>query len=96
MACCNLADDWCSAFLTLAANTSLATTGSTTQPCILPLTPRIPSHTTAGAKEDKDDMDFALGMLDKYQGQVTALFCADEVFCGRSPHRGKAICSSSQ
>ena len=32
-------------------------------------------------------------MLDKYQGQVAALFCADEVFCGRAPHRGTETCA---
>ena len=33
------------------------------------------------------------GMLDNYQGQVAALFCADEVFCGREPHRGTETCT---
>ena len=32
-------------------------------------------------------------MLDNYQGQVAALFCADEVFCGREPHRGTETCT---
>ena len=34
-----------------------------------------------------------LGMLDTYQGQVQSLLCADEVFCGRAPHRGTETCT---
>ncbi len=41
----------------------------------------------------RDEMAFALGMLDKWQGQVQSLFCADEVFCGRAPHRGTETCA---
>merc|ERR1719261_862453 len=26
-------------------------------------------------------------MLDKYQAQLQSILCADEVFCGREPHR---------
>ena len=32
-------------------------------------------------------------MLDTYQGQVQSLLCADEVFCGRAPHRGTETCT---
>jgi len=28
-----------------------------------------------------------------YLGQVQSLFCADEVFCGRAPHRGTETCA---
>lgn len=38
-------------------------------------------------------MEYVLGMLDQYQGQVQSLFCADEVFCGREPHRGTETCA---
>ena len=38
-------------------------------------------------------MDLVLHMLDTYQGQPNALFCADEVFCGRAPHRGTETCA---
>ena len=41
----------------------------------------------------RGEMKYALDMLDRYQGQVTALFCADEVFCGRAPHRGTETCA---
>eukprot|EP00041_Stephanoeca_diplocostata_P033227 m.1093373 g.1093373 ORF g.1093373 m.1093373 type:complete len:968 (+) comp24297_c0_seq3:111-3014(+) len=41
----------------------------------------------------KHEMDFVLAMLDEYQGQVQSLFCADEVFCGREPHRGTETCA---
>ena len=27
------------------------------------------------------------------QAQVATLFCADEVFCGRAPHRGTETCA---
>lgn len=39
------------------------------------------------------EMDYVLGMLDRWQGQVNAMFCADEVFCGREPHRGTETCA---
>ena len=38
-------------------------------------------------------MALALHMLDTYQAQPNALFCADEVFCGRAPHRGTETCA---
>ena len=41
----------------------------------------------------KDKMALVLRMLDTYQGQPNALFCADEVFCGRAPHRGTETCA---
>jgi hypothetical protein len=47
----------------------------------------------SGTPEDRSEMDFMLGMLDKFQGQANALFCADEVFCGRAPHRGTETCA---
>ena len=51
------------------------------------------TYRLTGRQEDADQMPFALGMLDKYQGQVAALFCADEVFCGKAPHRGTETCT---
>jgi hypothetical protein len=44
-------------------------------------------------QSDADQMHFALGMMDKYQGQLQSLFCADEVFCGRDPNRGTETCA---
>ena len=44
-------------------------------------------------ESDRQNQDFMLGMLDKYQGQVNALLCADEVFCGRDPNRGTETCA---
>jgi hypothetical protein len=41
-----------------------------------------------GNPDDAAQQEVLLRMLDTYQGQVAALFCADEVFCGRAPHRG--------
>ena len=35
----------------------------------------------------------ALRMLQEYQGQLTTVFCADEVFCGRDPNRGTETCA---
>ena len=43
-----------------------------------------------GLPDDAAQQDVVLRMLDLYQGQVAALFCADEVFCGRAPHRGES------
>jgi hypothetical protein len=37
-----------------------------------------------GNESDAAEMAFALGMLDKYQGQVQSFFSADEVFAGAS------------
>ena len=42
------------------------------------------TYRMTGRNEDADQMDFMLGMLDTYQGQVQSLLCADEVFCGRA------------
>ena len=39
------------------------------------------------------EMALALHMLETYQAQPNALFCADEVFCGRAPHRGTETCA---
>ena len=50
--------------------------------------PSVAYRMSGGAASDRKEQDFMLGMLDKWQGQVTALFCADEVFCGRAAHRG--------
>jgi len=44
-------------------------------------------------ESDRAEQQLMLGMLDKYQGQVAALFCADEVFCGRQPNRGTETCA---
>jgi hypothetical protein len=41
------------------------------------------TYRMTGNQSDADQMAFALNMLDKYQGQVQSLFCADEVFCGK-------------
>jgi hypothetical protein len=38
-------------------------------------------------------MSLVLHMLDTYQSQPNALMCADEVFCGRAPHRGTETCA---
>ena len=38
-------------------------------------------------------MALVLRMLDTYQAQPNALLCADEVFCGRAPHRGTETCA---
>lgn len=46
-----------------------------------------------GAAGAHAEMDLALRMLDTYQAQPNALFCADEVFCGRAPHRGTETCA---
>ena len=35
----------------------------------------------------------ALWQIDTYQGQVAAMLCADEVFCGRAAHRGTETCA---
>ena len=51
------------------------------------------SYRLSGNASDRAEMDFMLGMLDKYQGQISALFCADEVFCGRQPNRGTETCA---
>eukprot|EP01044_Picomonas_judraskeda_P014651 COSAG03_NODE_2357_length_2848_cov_1.836668_2_plen_314_part_01 len=51
------------------------------------------TYRMTGAAEDADQMDYMLGMLDTYQGQVQSLLCADEVFCGRAPHRGTETCT---
>eukprot|EP01052_Picozoa_sp_SAG31_P013351 SAG31_NODE_801_length_12013_cov_23.812070_12_plen_143_part_00 len=51
------------------------------------------TYRMTGRSEDAAQMPFALSMLDKYQGQVAALFCADEVFCGKAPHRGTETCA---
>ena len=40
-----------------------------------------------------DSMSLVMHMLDTYQAQPNALFCADEVFCGRAPHRGTETCT---
>eukprot|EP00911_Craspedida_sp_UC1_P000447 UC1_evm4s337 len=47
------------------------------------------NNTRAAAEQ----MDVVLHMMDTYQGQVQSLFCADEVFCGRDPHRGTETCA---
>jgi len=41
----------------------------------------------------KEDMSLVLQMIDTYQAQPNALLCADEVFCGRAPHRGTETCA---
>ena len=41
----------------------------------------------------RDAMRLVLSMLREYQAQPNALFCADEVFCGRAPHRGTETCA---
>lgn len=41
-----------------------------------------------GDPDDAAQQEVMLHMLDTYQGQVATLFCADEIFCGRAPHRG--------
>ena len=46
-----------------------------------------------GAADAPAKMALVLHMLDTYQGQPNALFCADEVFCGRAPHRGTETCA---
>ena len=46
-----------------------------------------------GLDDARDSMALVLRMLDTYQGQPNALFCADEVFCGRAPHRGTETCA---
>ena len=51
------------------------------------------TYRMTGRQEDAEQMDFMLGMLDQYQGQVQSLLCADEVFCGRAPHRGTETCT---
>eukprot|EP00854_Cymbomonas_tetramitiformis_P005362 gene5362-6506_t len=51
------------------------------------------AYRMSGAAADAKEMDVVLGMLDKYQGQPNALFCADEVFCGRQPNRGTETCA---
>eukprot|EP00935_MAST-01C_sp_MAST-1C-sp1_P002809 g2809.t1 len=38
-------------------------------------------------------MAFAVGMLEKWQGQVQSFFSADEVFAGRGPNRGTETCA---
>ena len=53
------------------------------------VTYRLTNNMSFGAQE----MHFVLGQLDRYQGQVASLFCADEVFCGREPHRGTETCA---
>ena len=55
--------------------------------------PAVAYRMSGGAASDRKEQDFMLGMLDKWQGQVTALFCADEVFCGRAAHRGTETCT---
>ena len=37
------------------------------------------TYRMTGRQEDAEQMDFMLGMLDQYQGQVQSLLCADEV-----------------
>ena len=39
------------------------------------------------------NMSLTLHMIDTYQAQPNALLCADEVFCGRAPHRGTETCA---
>ena len=51
------------------------------------------TYRMTGNESDAAQMTFALDMLDKWQGQVQSLFCADEVFCGRSPNRGTETCA---
>lgn len=51
------------------------------------------AYRMSGSDSYQEEMKFVLHMLDKYQGQVQSLFCADEVFCGRAPHRGTETCA---
>jgi hypothetical protein len=44
-------------------------------------------------QENQARMDRMLRTIDTFQGTVAAGMCADEVFCGRSPHRGTETCT---
>jgi hypothetical protein len=44
-------------------------------------------------EENRARMDRMLQTIDTYQGTVAAGMCADEVYCGRSPHRGTETCT---
>jgi len=55
--------------------------------------PAVAYRMYGGQPDDRAQQAVMLGMLDKYQGQVAAMFCADEVFCGRAPHRGTETCT---
>ena len=45
------------------------------------------------ASEGHAAMALVLRMIDTYQATPNALLCADEVFCGRAPHRGTETCA---
>jgi len=51
------------------------------------------SFRVTGNPQDAWQLNLVFEMLDKYQGQIQSLFCADEVFCGRAPHRGTETCA---
>eukprot|EP00966_Prymnesium_polylepis_P285992 6606292-Prymnesium_polylepis.1 len=53
------------------------------------MTYRIRGNASKGA----ESMALVLRMIDEYQSQPNALLCADEVFCGRAPHRGTETCA---
>ena len=48
----------------------------------------------SGQSADRDALaGLVLAQLDAWQAQPAALFCADEVFCGREPYRGTETCA---
>ena len=51
------------------------------------------ADSSGDATAAKAQQTLVLDMLDRYQAQPNALFCADEVFCGRAPHRGTETCA---
>ena len=55
--------------------------------------PAMDARLFGDAAKPHETMALALHMLETYQAQPNALFCADEVFCGRAPHRGTETCA---
>jgi len=51
------------------------------------------AYRMSGLASDRKQMDFVLAQIDHWQAQPNALLCADEVFCGRAPHRGTETCA---
>lgn len=51
------------------------------------------AYRMSGAESDRAEMDFVLQQLDHWQAQPNAIYCADEVFCGRNPERGTETCA---
>jgi len=50
------------------------------------------AYRMTGNASEAQELNTVFGMIDKWQGQFNGLLCADEVFCGRAPHRGTETC----